>query len=312
MQQVGGGVGVLQPVHTAPVPDPATASSRPTETSALPHASGALPPVWNRMRARRRAYGRKLGLAVFTALSGTLAFSVLTDGGRQTRSIMPLLPDFDQVLHWTGLRIEQVGLSGQRLTPDLDIFDAIGLRNAGSLLTFDGTAARSRIEALPWIATASINRVFPGSLDVRVSERSAYALWQRGGREYLIDATGRVLSSVKPGTHAGLPRVAGEGAPEQAKALLDLVVRYPLIAERFRRAERVGERRWTLHLKDDVIVHLGVDREAVAFAALSTPGGLGKLLSARDLVIDLRTSGRFTVRPNHQPAVAPSAAATQS
>ena len=52
---------------------------------------------------------------------------------------MPLLPDIDQVLHWTGLRIEQVGLSGQRLTSDHDIFDAIGLRNAGSLLTFDGT-----------------------------------------------------------------------------------------------------------------------------------------------------------------------------
>jgi cell division protein FtsQ len=271
-----------------------------------------LPPVWNRLRARRRAYGRKLGLAVFTALSGTLAFSVLTDGGRQTRSIMPLLPNLEQVLHWTGLGIEQVSLSGQRLTSDLDIFDAIGLRDAGSLLTFDGTAARNRIEALPWIATASINRVFPGSLDVRVSERAPYALWQRGDREYLIDATGRVLSSVKPGTHAGLPRVAGEGAPEQAKTLLDLVVRYPRIAERFRRAERVGERRWTLHLKDNVIVHLGVDRESAAFAALSSPTGLGKLLSGRDLVIDLRTSGRFTVRRNPQSAVAPSAAATQS
>jgi cell division protein FtsQ len=264
------------------------------------------------MRARRRAYGRKLGLALFTALSGTLAFSVLTDGGRQTRSVVPLLPEFDQMLHWTGLRIEQVGLSGQRLTPDLDIFDAIGLRDAGSLLTFDGTTARARIEALPWIETASINRVFPNSLEVRVSERSAYALWQRGDREYLVDATGRVLSSVKAGSHAGLPRIAGEGAPEQAKALIDLVVRYPLIAERFRSAERVGERRWTLHLKDNVVVHLGVDREAVAFAALSAPGGLGKLMSDRDLVIDLRTSGRFTVRPNPQPAAAPSAAATQS
>jgi hypothetical protein len=35
---------------------------------------------------RRRAYGRKLGFAMFAALSGALAFSILTDAGRDTRA----------------------------------------------------------------------------------------------------------------------------------------------------------------------------------------------------------------------------------
>ena len=61
-------------------------------------------------------------------------------------------------------------------------------------------------------------------------------------------------------------------------------------------AERVGGRRWTLHLKDRVVVHLGADREAVAFAALSSPDELGKLLDTHDVIIDLRTRGRVTVR----------------
>jgi len=296
----------------APAPDPATTLPSCKRLAAPTAASLGLSRARLRPNARRRTYGRKLGFAVFTTLSGALAFSLLTDGGRQTRDMASLLPDAEQVLSWTGLRIDQVAVSGQRFTSDTDIFDAIDLPNAGSLLSFDSTGARERIEKLSWIETASINRIFPGALDVRITERKPAALWLRGGREFLIDATGRVLSALKPGTQTGLPRVAGEGAAAQAKALLDLVRRYPPIAERFDLAERVGGRRWTLHLRGGVTIHLGADREAVAFAQLSSAAGLGKLLSGHDLIIDLRTRGRITMRRDPLRAGAPTTSATQS
>jgi cell division protein FtsQ len=233
---------------------------------------------------------------MFMGLSGALAFSLLTDGGKQTRAVATFLPDADQVLAWTGLLIEQVALSGQRFTSDADVFEAVDLPSTGSLVTFDAAAARARIERLPWVSTAAISRIFPGALEVRLTERQPGALWLNDGREYLVDASGRVLSALKKGTNVRLPRLSGAGAPEQAQALLDLIVRFPRISERFEMAERVGKRRWTLHLKDGVVVHLGVDREAAAFAALSSPDELGKLLTAHDVIIDLRASGRVSVR----------------
>ena len=78
-------------------------------------------------------------------------------------------------------------VSGQRFTADADIFDALDLPNVRSLLSIDSAAARERIERLPWIATATISRIFPGSLEVHVTERKPAALWIRGQREYLID-----------------------------------------------------------------------------------------------------------------------------
>ncbi len=261
---------------------------------------------------RQRAYGRKLGLAVFAALSGALAFSLLTDAGRETRAAMSLLPEADQVLFWTGLRLDQVALSGQRFTSDSDIFDALDLANARSLLSFHSNAARERIEALPWIETASITREIPGALEVRVTERKPTALWLHEGREILIDATGRVLSALKPGTATKLPRVVGEGAPEHVQALLDLLARYPAISERFEVAERIGQRRWSLRFKNGVRVELGVDREAIAFSALSSAEDLGKLLNGHDLIVDLRTRGRITVRPAGPAAGAQTASNTRS
>jgi len=149
---------------------------------------------------------------------------------------------------------------------------------------------------LPWVSTVAISRIFPGSLDVRITERHPSALWVNDGREYLVDGSGRVLSALKKGTNVRLPRLSGEGAPDEAQALLDLIVRFPLIAERFEMAERVGGRRWTLHMKGGVVVHLGADREAVAFAALSAPEELGKLVDTPNAIIDLRARGRVTVR----------------
>jgi len=313
LQQVGGATEIPQRVPQALSLDPAATSTPPTGDAAPATGSIAVSRLPRRRAcARRRAYGRKLGFAVFATLSGALAFSLLTDGGRQTRAAATFLPESEQVLYWTGLRIEQVSLSGQRFTPDADVFEAIDLPNAGSLLTFDATATRARIEALPWVASATINRVFPAAIDVHITERRPTALWLHDNREYLIDASGRVLSALKPGTRTGLPRVSGEGAQTQAQALLDLVVRFPRIAERFELAERVGARRWTLHLKDGVTIHLGADREAVAFGALSSPDDLGSLLAAHDVIIDLRTRGRMTVRPSLPSARAPTTSPTQS
>lgn len=246
---------------------------------------------------RHASLGRKLGLTLFMGLSGALAFSLLTNGGKETRAVATLLPAMETVLSWTGLRIEQVALSGQRFTSDQDVFAAIDLPSTGSLLAFDAAGARERIEGLPWVRSASISRIYPAALEVRITERRPLAVWLSDNRQYLVDASGRVLSALKAGSNVRLPRLTGAGAPEQAQALIELIVRYPRIAERFEMAERVGGRRWTLHLKDGVVVHLASGREAVALAALSAPTELGKLLGARDVIVDLRVAGRITVRP---------------
>jgi cell division protein FtsQ len=293
-------------------PAPIASTLLPNSLPTAPSPGGVLPAPIARRLMRRRAYGRKLGFALFAALSGALAFSLLTDAGRDTRAAMSLLPDADKVLFWTGLRVDQVALSGQRFTPDSDIFDALDLPNARSLLGFQSNAARERIEALPWIETASITREIPGALEVRVTERRPTGVWLNEGREILIDATGRVLSALKPGTQVKLPRFKGDGAPQHAQALLELLARYPGIAERFELGERVGDRRWRLHFKNGVKVELGADREAVAFSALSSDADLGKLLDGHDLIVDLRTRGRISVRPSSHAPGAQTASNTQS
>jgi cell division protein FtsQ len=309
LQQVGGVSKIPKrvPLALSLDPDTPTLPPPPPPAGQATDASAFFPR--RRPASRQATVGRRLVLTLFMGLSGALAFSILTDGGRQTRAVATFLPETDAVLSWMGMRVEQVALSGQRFTSDADVFEAIDMPSTGSLVTFDAAQARERIEKLPWVSTAAISRIFPGALDVRIIERQPSALWVDNGREYLVDDSGRVLSALKKGTNVKLPRLSGAGAPAQAQALLDLIVRFPRIAERFEMAERVGERRWTLHLKSGVVVHLGADREAVALAALSSPDELGKLIDTPNTIVDLRTPGRVTVRAASPPTAA---TATQS
>ena len=64
------------------------------------------------------------------------------------------------------------------------------------MLSFDSRAAQDRIERLPWVERASVERVLPDRLEVRVSERSPVAVWRRGDRNFLIDGSGRVLAAI--------------------------------------------------------------------------------------------------------------------
>ena len=258
-------------------------------------------------RSRRGRWLRRVLAAVFAALTGVFALNVMTDGGRRSHPVASLVPDPDAIARVAGLGIDQVSLTGHRFTADGELFDALDLANVRSMASLDAGAVRRRLERLPWIKTAELRRVFPDRLDVRITERKPSALWARGGRNYLIDDTGRVLSPVGASAGLDLPRVSGEGAASEAAALLALLERYPDLARRLEEAERVAERRWTLKLKGGVILHLPADREASALAAMASGGELAALLSVANRIIDLRAPGRVSVRTAPE---APSSAAT--
>lgn len=230
------------------------------------------------------------------AAIGVASFAVLSGGGRVTRTAAPFSEHLDRLVLAAGFGIEQVALSGHRFTPDSAIFDALDLGNVRSMLRFDALAVRERMERLPWIASATVTRVFPDRLEVRVIERAPFALWRRGEREYLIDASGRVLSAVTTGSVTHLPRIAGEGAAAEARALLAALILYPRIAGRVEIAERIGERRWSLRLAEGPVVELPAEGWETALEAFADPELAARALAGGVSSVDLRTPGRPVIR----------------
>jgi cell division protein FtsQ len=246
-------------------------------------------------------------VVIAAVLTGACVFAIATEGGRTARTARPLGEQIERIAALAGLGLRQVNVTGHRLTPDTAIFDALELSATASLLRLDSAAARQRIERLPWVRAATVERVFPDEVDITVTERTPYAVWRKPGGDILIDEEGRELGRTIRGGSAGLPVVAGDGAAAAARKLLGNLSAYPQLLSRLTLAERVGDRRWTLTLERGLVIHLPADDETGAILHLMAPRRGGRLIDRDIALIDLRTPDRIMVR--REPPQAPSAAA---
>jgi len=104
-------------------------------------------------------------------------------------------------------------------------------------------------------------KLYPGELQIDVTERSAFALWQQDGRLSVIADDGRCWSHLCRAVHRA---AAGgrQGAATRAKDFLALLDRYPQVRSATKAAIFVGERRWNLRLKDGLDVRCRKTRSA--------------------------------------------------
>ena len=156
----------------------------------------------------------------------------------------------------------------------------------------------------PWIAEATVLKLYPGRLRIEIKERQAFALWQKDGRVALIAADGTVLETYVPQRFAALPRVVGNGAEHAAPALLALLARHPELSRSVEASVLVAERRWNLHLKGGVEVLLPEREPAQALTTLVDLALTKKLLSRDIVAVDLRLADRVTVRQSDAAAAA--------
>lgn len=239
-----------------------------------------------RGRIRRHLVRWLGGVAIAVGLAGAIAALTHVDLGA----------GLDRMAVLAGLGIEQVEVTGYRNTLLEDIYAALDVDRAGTTLRYDVAAARKRLEALPWIASAQVTRLLPDRLEVRVSERRPYAIWQHRQMLFLIDAEGRTLEPIAPSDYRGLKVLVGEGAAARAREILELVGRHPEIAKRLTHAVRVADRRWTLKLADSPDLVLPEDRPEAALALVATLEAEEHILERAIEAVDLRVPGRVALR----------------
>jgi cell division protein FtsQ len=202
----------------------------------------------------------------------------------------------DAAANAAGFRIATVAIDGERHLSREEILAAAGVNGRASLLFFDVADARARLLTNPWIAEATVQKFLPDRLVISISERVAFALWQKAGRVGVIASDGTVLEPYVLKRYADLPLVVGIGAESRAREFLAMLDRRAELRANVRASVLVAERRWNLRLKNGVDVRLpefDVEKALDQLVALERD----TMLSNRDITaIDLRLADRITVR----------------
>ncbi len=201
-----------------------------------------------------------------------------------------------------GLELGDVLVEGRERTERDVVLETLGVVRGQPILAFDPYAARARLERLPWVHSAAVERRLPAAIHVRLIERRPLALWQYQGRISVIDRDGEVIRGVEPKAFTRLLLVVGEDAPDHTPDLLTMLNSEPELRTRVSAAVRVRGRRWNLRLDDGIDVRLPEQDPAAAWAELARVQREHGVLGRDVAVIDLRLPDRLVVRTTSEAA----------
>src|SRR4030088_505257 len=268
---------------------------RPVEREQNPHRLIAL---------MERYLPNRAGIAATVLLLlGSAGFG-LVRGGHVEKLTSTLSDARNASANSIGFRINTVAINGRKQLTQDEVLAIGGVNGRSSLLFLDAAAVRDKLKADPWIAAATVLKLYPGQLQIDIVERSAFALWQQDGRLSVISDDGAVLESYVSRRFLSLPLVVGKGAETRARDFLALLARYPQVRAATKAAVFVGERRWNLRLKDGLDVRLPENDVGNALATLSKLDKEDRLFSRDIVAVDMRLPDRLTVQLSEDAAKA--------
>ena len=289
---------VTDGVHARPVAGAAPGSRRARVRARLKLARARRERYLRRWLGPVRNWRLPRGTGIAAAMMfvlASIAFGTVR-GGHLPEAAEELRDLRDTAANALGFRITSIALTGQRQLSHEEILATAGITGRSSLLFLDAADARSRLKAVPWIAEATVLKLYPGRLHITVTERDAFALWQRDGKVTVIADDGAVVEPYVPKRFANLPLVVGAGAETKVKEFLALLDQYPTVRDQFRAAVLVANRRWNVLLLNGIGVRLPETEVEQALATLVQLDRDKKLLTRDIATIDLRLPDRVTVR----------------
>lgn len=248
-------------------------------------------PVW-----KRPSFKPLVLSAVFGLLTALITYSVqsgLADltANRTERAAINITAS-------TGFIIKDVMVEGRENTPVEDLRAVVNLELDQPILDVSPHHLRERIEALPWVSTASVERQLPDVIHIRLNEHRPTAMWQHDGTFSLINKAGEVIltggDDITVFSH--LPLVVGKGASDHADKVLSILKSEPDLHKRVKVAVRVSERRWDIVMNDGSRIRLPEDHPAQAWARLAVYDKEHKIFKKKLASVDLRLPDRILLK----------------
>jgi cell division protein FtsQ len=195
-----------------------------------------------------------------------------------------------------GLAVTTVQVEGRTRASREAILGALGVARGMPILAVDAAQAKTRIEAIAWVRSASVERRLPDTVYVRVAEREPLAFWQRQGKLVLVDRDGVVVPSDHAESFGNLIVLVGADAPKSGAALLDMLATETDLVPHVAAAVRVGGRRWNLRLDSGIDVALPEENPTAAWHLLADLERSDGILERDIQMVDLRLPDRLVVR----------------
>lgn len=242
-----------------------------------------------------------VGLAVLVIGAGAAGAVYLAHRGEALPPAAPHASFLGHALVSLGFTVQRVEVQGAPDQAKADILRAAALSKGEPILDVRLDDLRKRVEGAGWVKDAKIVRLLPDTLIIAVVPRQPLAVWQHLGVAKVVDGEGKVIGDADAGRFPDLPLVVGEGADQNAAAILPLLHGRPKLMGMVDALIRVDGRRWDLRLKNGGIIQLPAVGEDSALIQLDQLEQKQRILDLGFERVDLRDPELVAVRPRASP-----------
>jgi cell division protein FtsQ len=234
---------------------------------------------------RARAIGRLVaGALVFAAATASSSYGLLHYARTSPR-----------------FAIKRVEVEGAKRRDERALGRAAGALPGVNIFAFDAGVARAALLADPWVEDATVERVLPSTVKLRVREREASALVALEGGLYLVGPSGAPFKRFEPGDPPALVLITGLGGSGGGPAgdRDGFIALVKIAQEVIRDYDRLpsSKRRplQQVHVTDEGGLEVVVGRDAVVLSLGHGPYRAKLERAARALVEVERRKGRAAV-----------------
>ncbi len=199
------------------------------------------------------------------------------------------------LLSKSGFKLSEILVVGRVQTSEKALLQVMRLGRGAPILTYDLKAARQRIEELPWVRYARVERMLPDKIFLSLEESLPLAVWQNKGKFSLIDERGDIIRNVDLKKFKDLMVVVGKGAAKNTAELFSLLETQPELKRLVKTAVWIGGRRWNLRMLEEIKVRLPEKNADDALARLAEYEKLHQILGQNIKTVDLRFPDRLVI-----------------
>jgi cell division protein FtsQ len=235
---------------------------------ALPATAGVAAPADKRFRRPDVRPGRRRRFGMLLWRLTRIALMVSLIGGAASWTV-------NAILGATPLSIDRFVVGGNRRLSRGEVEALINGVRGQNILLVNLDQARERLMDSPWVAGATLRRVLPSTIEVRVVERVPMAIARLNQQLYLVDNTGIIIDEFGPQYREfdlpvvdGLARTPVDGGSvvdashaQLTGRLLDELRSAPGVRQRISQIDVSDARDAVVLLDNDTaLVHLGESR----------------------------------------------------
>ena len=195
-----------------------------------------------------------------------------------------------------GLTVREVIVEGRSKTKKSALLQALQVSEGDNILAINITEMKDRINKLPWVKSARIERHFPNKISLTLFERTPMARWQTNRMLKLIDVHGDVIPIVDLTRFSNLPIIIGKNAPKIAGQILNTLSNEPHLFRRVKSLTLVSDRRWDVQLDNQINVHLPEKNPGKAWAHLATVEQGHNIFGDQVQGIDMRLENQLIIK----------------